>query len=58
MFPQEQRATATGICNFIARSLTILSPIVAELDEPYPVLLISLSGTIAFLVASSLPNKE
>ena len=38
IFPVIKRATAIGICNFIARTLTILAPIVAELDRPIPIL--------------------
>ena len=38
IFPIIKRATAIGICNFIARTLTILAPIVAELDRPIPIL--------------------
>jgi hypothetical protein len=30
VFPQDKRATAIGICNFIARTLTIFSSLVAE----------------------------
>lgn len=36
IFPVEKRATAIGICNVAARSLTGLSPIVNELKAPIP----------------------
>jgi hypothetical protein len=36
IFPFYKRATAIGYCNFIARLVTIMSPLVAELDRPIP----------------------
>ena len=36
MFPFFKRTTAVGICNFVARLITIFAPLVAELDRPIP----------------------
>ena len=36
IFPIEKRATAIGICNICARTLTGLSPIISEFKEPMP----------------------
>jgi hypothetical protein len=36
IFSNEKRATAIGICNFVGRGLTGLSPIINELNEPVP----------------------
>ena len=36
IFPSERRATAIGICNFVGRGLTGLSPMINELKEPIP----------------------
>ena len=36
IFPLEKRATAIGICNFIARGLAGISPMINELPEPTP----------------------
>merc|ERR1719263_2013236 len=36
IFPIEKRATAIGLCNLIARSITITAPIINELEEPEP----------------------
>ena len=58
IFPFYKRATAIGICNLIARSVTITSPLVAELDRPWPaVLLISLT-VIALIDAFFLPGYD
>lgn len=51
LFPTELRGTVFGICNVIARFLTILSPILAELNEPTPMLCYSFTS-IAGLLAS------
>ncbi|CDW80647.1 organic cation [Stylonychia lemnae] len=49
LFPTLLKATAFGICNVIARFITILSPIIALLEQPYPMLIFSLSCLIAGL---------
>jgi hypothetical protein len=36
IFPIEKRATAIGLCNLIARSITSIAPMVNELEEPEP----------------------
>ena len=36
IFPNERRATAIGICNFVGRGLTGFSPMINELKEPIP----------------------
>ena len=56
IFPFYKRATAIGICNFVARGVTVASSLCAELDRPWPgVLLISVT-TIAFVDAFFLPS--
>jgi len=39
IFPIHRRTTAIGICNFCARGLTGLAPMVNELSEPFPMFL-------------------
>ena len=39
-FPSQFLGTVFGICNVTARSITILSPMVAEADHPIPEILI------------------
>ena len=40
IFPFARRATATGLSQFVARSITILAPLCAELDRPFPNLIL------------------
>jgi hypothetical protein len=58
IFPFYKRSTATGICNFIARLLTIFSPMIAEFDRPLPaIFLLSMNG-IAFLASFFFPSRQ
>jgi len=49
MFPQIHRATVIGMCNIIARSFTIMAPLVNEYPEPIPMLVIMILVTIGLL---------
>jgi hypothetical protein len=53
-----KRATATGICNFIARGLTVFAPLIAELDTPIPTSILLGIAVVAFVVAFFLPSKS
>lgn len=58
IFPFNKRATATGICNFVARTLTIFSPLIAELPRPIPsICLLSING-LAFIAAFFFPSRQ
>ncbi|CDW72064.1 organic cation [Stylonychia lemnae] len=50
LFPTLLKATAFGICNVIARFITILAPRIALLPQPYPMLIFSFSCLIAGLL--------
>ena len=39
LFPTLFAATAIGLCNCVARSFTTISPILAQMDEPLPMIL-------------------
>jgi len=58
VFPILRRATATGICNFVARTLTICAPMAAELERPAPVKYLCIVAFIAWTVALSLPSHD
>ena len=58
VFPFLKRATATGICNFISRGLTIFAPLAAELDTPIPTSILLGISVVAFIVAFFLPSKS
>ena len=49
LFPTLLKATAFGICNVIARFISILAPVIALLEQPYPMLIFSLSCLVAGL---------
>jgi len=51
VFPLLRRSTGTGICNFIARFLTIFAPLVAELDAPIPIAVLLVLQIIALIVS-------
>lgn len=58
IYPFYKRATAIGYNNFIARSITIASPLVAELDRPIPGIILICVQLIAFITAFFLPSKK
>ena len=58
VFPFYKRATAIGIVNFIARSLTILSSLAAELPRPWPASLLIGVNVIALITACFLPTPK
>ena len=58
MFPFYKKATAIGICNFVARTVTVFSSLAAELDRPIPVCLLLVGTGIAFINAFFLPSYD
>ena len=56
IFPFYNRATSAGICNFIARALTVLAPICAELDRPIPCIILLVLNFLALLASFFLPS--
>ena len=58
MFPFYKRATAIGIANFIARTVTALSSLAAELDRPWPVVLLFSATLISLITSFFLPSID
>ena len=56
IFPFYKRATSTGICNFIARSLTIVAPLVAEVEKPTPIIILLSLNVVTFFVTFFMPS--
>ena len=56
IFPFYNRVTSTGICNFIARLLTVFAPLVAEMDRPIPAIFILSINSLALLSCIWLPT--
>ena len=58
MFPFYKKATAIGICNLVARSVTVASSLAAEVDRPWPVVMLLIANAIAFIGAFFLPGVD
>lgn len=56
IYPFYKRATAIGINNLVARSVTVASSLVAELDRPWPAILLISVTVIAFIDIFFLPS--
>jgi len=50
IFPTKYATTAIGFCNILARMATIMAPQAAELDAPYPMMLIASFSFAAMLL--------
>lgn len=48
LFPASITATTLGICNTFARTATILAPMLAEFDEPTPMIIFTVLSVLAF----------
>ena len=57
-FPLEIRGNAMKWCNMTARACTILSPLVAELDDPIPIAVVMAEIGIALLCSFMLEDEE
>ena len=51
IFPTLFVGTAFGICNFIARGLTVVAPFVAEIQEPTPMIIFCLIQAVGLILA-------
>ena len=58
IFPFYKRATAIGICNLIARIVTSTSPLVAELDRPWPAVILISSLSVQLVACLFLPSYQ
>lgn len=57
VFPVLFAATAFGICNFTTRIFTGVSPILAQLDEPYPMIVFFLTSLTGLTVVWGIQQK-
>ena len=57
IFPFHKRNTAIGICNIIARGFTILAPLAAELDRPWPAIILIIINSLALIDSFFLPKS-
>ena len=58
LFPFYKKATAIGICNLVARFVTIFSSLAAELERPWPMILFIGGVVIALISAFFFPSID
>ena len=60
LFPTLFAATAIGLCNTFARAFSALSPIFAQMDEPLPMILFTVSSavTLVFIFFLQVPKDS
>ena len=58
MFRPSVSATAFGLCNFFARLATVMAPFVAEMDEPIPISLLTITCFTASLAVIGLTQES
>ena len=51
LFPVLFAATALGLCNMVARLFSALSPLLAQMDEPLPMIVLTLLTAITTILA-------
>lgn len=56
IFPSNKRNTSVGTCGMIARSITIMAPIVNEWPAPWPILSIFFFSIVGLLMTFSFPS--
>jgi len=58
IFPSNKRNTSVGTCGMIARSVTIVAPIVNEWASPLPILAMLFFTVIGTLTSLSFPQED
>jgi len=58
LFPVQTRASAIGICQFIARGVTVLAPQVCELPSPAPIQYFCGIAFLAFATSFTLEYEK
>ena len=58
IFPSNRRNTSVGTCGMIARSITIVAPIVNEWPSPFPVVVMFIFIIIGLLTAMTFPKEN
>lgn len=58
IFPPQQRNTSVGTAGMIARSITIVAPIVNEWASPFPIIIMIVLLIAGLLTSYSFPNEN
>ena len=54
LFPVMFAATSMGFCNIFARAVSIASPLVAQMEQPLPMICFSVSNIVCSILATFL----
>lgn len=58
LFPVMFAATSFGICNFLARIFAIASPIIAELEQPVPMICFAIASGVACILTNYIQVRD
>ena len=58
IFPSNKRNTSCGTCGMIARSITIIAPVINEWPAPYPILSIFMFSIFGIFTSLTFPNDD
>ena len=58
IFPQSYRASAIGVCNIIARTVTLLAPTMNDLQKPTPLILMMGAAAIGLISSFFINDKS
>ena len=58
IFPTMFAATSFGFCNFMARAFSAASPILAELEQPVPMICFAAAAGVACVLACFIELRE
>lgn len=58
IFPSHRRNTSNGSCGMVARSVTIMAPIVNEWAAPLPILVILIFSLIGIATSLTFPTEQ
>ena len=54
IFPVMFAATSLGFCNVLARAVSIASPLIAQLEQPIPMICLTVSSVVCGILATFL----
>jgi len=58
IFPSNKRNTSVGTCGMIARSITIVAPIVNEWPAPIPIIIMIGFSIVGLLTSLTFPDES
>jgi hypothetical protein len=58
IFPSNKRNTSVGTCGMIARSVTIVAPIVNEWAAPIPIVVMMFFSVVGLVTTATFPDES